>query len=126
MKKHKILILVIIILQFIFLSINTYVNADIEDPVKNPDYYKPGVEHRESYNGMLTAAGTVLEAIRNIGIIVSVLAVMVVGVKYIIGSVEEKAEYKSTLIPIVIGIIMISSIITIIDIIYTITNNIFK
>ncbi len=131
MKKISYLILVLILLQFMLLSINTYVLASSTDqtglisPIQDPDIYKPTPEPSTSFNAILKVAGSVLGSIRNIGIIVSVISVMIVGIKYILGSVEEKAEYKATMIPIVIGIVMLSSIITIIDIIYTATTNIF-
>ena len=45
--------------------------------------------------------------IRNIAVIASVIIIMVIGVKYILGSVEEKAEYKKTFLPLIIGIILV-------------------
>lgn len=47
--------------------------------------------------------GNILEVIRTIGIVISVVMLMVIGIKYMMGSVEEKADYKKTLIPYVIG-----------------------
>lgn len=128
MRKVSILIIVLILLQFALLSINTFVLAGdggLVDPVQKPEEYKPLNPSKTNIDATLAAAGTVLGAIRNIGIIVSVLSVMIVGVKYILGSVEEKAEYKTTMIPIVVGIVMLSSIFTIIDIIYTATTSVF-
>ena len=38
-----------------------------------------------------------------IGSIISVVILIVLGIKYMLGSVEEKAEYKKTLLPYIIG-----------------------
>ena len=56
--------------------------------------------------------------IRNIAIIASVIILMVLGVKYMLGSVEEKAEYKKSFIPLIIGIILVVSATTIASFIF--------
>ena len=45
--------------------------------------------------------------IRNISVIASVIILMVVGVKFMLGSTEEKAEYKKSLMPLVVGIVVV-------------------
>lgn len=42
-----------------------------------------------------------------IGIIASVAILIVLGIKYMMGSAEEKAEYKKTMIPYLIGAVLI-------------------
>lgn len=51
--------------------------------------------------------------IRNVAIVASVIIIMVLGVKYMLGSVEEKAEYKKSFMPLIIGIILVVSATTI-------------
>lgn len=63
-------------------------------------------------------AGKVLGLIRNIGIAVSIIALSVIGVKYMVGSVEEKAGYKKSMIPFVIGVIFLAAGTTIVKFIY--------
>ena len=59
---------------------------------------------------ILTDIGTVLGVIKYIGIITSVLVLVIIGLKYMLGSVEAKAEYKKTMIPYVVGCFMIMGI----------------
>ena len=70
--------------------------------VVNPDEFDPS-----SSTGSNTLADniikTILGGVQGIGSIVSVLALVIIGVKYMLGSVEEKAEYKKTLMPYIIG-----------------------
>lgn len=54
-----------------------------------------------------TVGNKIVGIIKVIGIIASVAIIMVVGIKYMMGSAEEKAEYKKTLIPLVIGAILL-------------------
>lgn len=60
----------------------------------------------------------VLGYIQTIGSIISVIVLTIIGIKYIIGSVEEKAEYKKTLIPYFIGAVLLFAGANIVQIIY--------
>lgn len=46
---------------------------------------------------------TLTNAIRTIGIFIAVGALMIIGIKYVMGSIEEKANYKKSMMPYVIG-----------------------
>lgn len=52
-------------------------------------------------------AGKILAYIRNIAVIAGVIVITILGVKYMTGSLEEKAEYKKSFIPLIVGIIVI-------------------
>ena len=43
------------------------------------------------------------DAVRTIGIFIAVGAMMVIGIKYVTGSIEEKANYKKSMMPYLIG-----------------------
>lgn len=45
--------------------------------------------------------------VQTVGSIVAVVVLVVLGIKYMMGSTEEKAEYKKTLMPYVIGAVLI-------------------
>ena len=49
----------------------------------------------------------VLQIIRVVGIIIGVIVLAVLGLKYMAGSLEEKAEYKKTMIPWIIGAVLL-------------------
>ena len=49
----------------------------------------------------------IIGMVQAIGSIVSVLILVILGIKYMMGSAEEKAEYKKTMIPYLIGAILI-------------------
>ena len=51
--------------------------------------------------------GKIMGIIQTVGVVVAVVILMVLGVKYMMGSAEEKAEYKKTMIPYVIGAVLI-------------------
>ena len=70
-----------------------------------------GVMNNADYNmsdtTLVQKAGKVIGMIRNISVIAAVIIIMVLGVKYMLGSVEEKAEYKKSFMPLIIGIILV-------------------
>ena len=68
-------------------------------------------------------AENVLGVIQVIGTVVAVVMLMVIGIKYMLGSVEERAEYKDTLKPYLIGAFLLFSGATIPQIIYKIAQN---
>lgn len=110
-KKGKIFL--ILIVTFLLISIFSEVFADID-----PEAYKPNEITTEEATQVLGKVGIVLGTIRNITVVFSVLILMLIGFKYIVGSVEEKANYKTTFLPYVIGIIFAVSGVTIVDFIY--------
>ena len=82
----------------------------------NPDDYKPTANTDTTL--AFQKAGVVLGAIRNISAVVSVIVLMVIGFKYILGSVEEKANYKQTMMPYIIGCVMAVAGTTLVTFIY--------
>lgn len=66
----------------------------------------------------------IIQILLVIASIISVLVLIVLGIKYMFGSVEEKAEYKKTLMPYVIGATLIFASATIAGIIYDLAINI--
>ena len=65
-------------------------------------------------------ANQVVGIISVVGTVISVVALTAIGIKYMLGSVEEKAEYKNTLIPYIIGAVMVFTVSWIPQIIYEI------
>lgn len=45
--------------------------------------------------------------ITTVGVVVAVVVLLVLGIKYMMGSASEKAEYKKTMIPYLVGAILI-------------------
>lgn len=112
MKKAKKIFLILII-TFLLVNIFNEVFATI-----NPDDYAPGNVMQQDTEIIFEKTSMILGAIRNISIVVSVISLMVIGLKYIMGSVEEKANYKQTMIPYIIGCIMAVTGTTIVSFIY--------
>lgn len=49
----------------------------------------------------------IIGIITTVGVVVAVVVLLVLGIKYMMGSASEKAEYKKTMIPYLVGAILI-------------------
>lgn len=125
-KKCLIIVLITITIIAMFPTINTYADFDdvgeggsgAKDVVLNPDKYKPG-SIKDSEVGELLAKGNIIVGvIQVVGSIISVVALVIIGIKYMTGSLEEKAEYKKTMIPYIIGATMLFAASNLVQAIY--------
>lgn len=87
----------------------------------NPEGWSPESQSTVSGASKLESIGNnIIGPIRIIGSIVSVVTLIILGIKYIFGSVEEKAEYKKTMMPYLIGAVMVFAITNLLNILVSI------
>lgn len=61
-----------------------------------------------SASGSVVSLGNqIIGIITTVGVVVAVVVLLVLGIKYMMGSAQEKAEYKKTMIPYLVGAILI-------------------
>ena len=127
-KIIKILIMILIIV--IFLNTTTSYaelmdsgvggggidSNDFQDPTTNPDFWSPTIGDETQ---LTEKAGIILGIINVIGVICSVVILAIIGIKYMIGSVEERADYKKAMQPYIIGVILLAGATTIPNAIYS-------
>ena len=81
----------------------------------------------QAVNGtnQITGLGNQLITILTIiGSVVSVIVLIVLGIKYMMGSAEEKAEYKKTMMPYIVGAALIFAASTIAGVLYSFLSNV--
>lgn len=115
MKLKKITIILIILLALF----NTVCFADI-----NTGSYRPDNLTSSDYDTAFEMAGTIVGVLKTVGTVIAVVGIMIIGIKYMIGSVEQKAEYKKTMIPYIVGCIFIFAIGQIVSVIYTLVEQV--
>lgn len=119
------------IMLLIFVSINVILSVTQQcfaasiDVTENPDFWTELTE-QDGGDEFKKMIGGITSVIRIIGMIVSIVALMVIGIKYMIGSVEEKAQYKQTLFPWFIGAIMLFAITLIPTLLYDSAQELFN
>ncbi len=68
--------------------------------------------------GLIKTGKYIVSIITSIGVVVSVIVIAAIGIKYMLGSAADKAEYKRTLMPYLIGAVLVFGASTIAQIIY--------
>ena len=58
-------------------------------------------------NNVTNVGGNVLGIIQVVGTIIAVGVIMVLGIRYMMGSAEEKASYKKTMLPYIVGAVLL-------------------
>ena len=101
-KLTKILSIVLMVIMVLTFSTNIVNAASDEDVVEG--LFNNG----NADTGNLENVGAnIVDIVTTIGIIVAVVVLLVLGIKYMMGSASEKAEYKKTMIPYLIGAVLI-------------------
>ena len=67
---------------------------------------------------------TLLSAVKYVGVVLSVIILIIIGMKYMLGSVEEKADYKKTMMPYIYGTFFLFAGSFVPQLIYDIVKNI--
>ena len=112
MKKNIFRIFIIIFI--IFMVFPLIVNASRI----NPNEYEPVKPSSTDTRELFTFGGSVAGVIQIIGTIVSVGTLMIIGIRYMFASVEEKAEYKERIFPYLIGAVLLFGASTFVNILY--------
>lgn len=98
-------------------------SGDLTDPIGNPDFYKPTDQTGDNTH-FINIGRTIVAVMQTIGTVIAVIMIMVLGLKYIMGTVAEKAAYRQTMIPYLIGAIMLFTVPRIMGIIYELVQGI--
>lgn len=114
MKKNKITI-VLFILLFIITATTQVFAATISTSDINRGQTPSG-----ALNKIKSMSNTIFTAIYNIGVVISVVIMAVVGIKYMLGSANQRAEYKKTMIPYLVGACLLFGASTLTNVIYRI------
>ena len=118
MKNRKIfikLILIFLLFEYICLFFTSYSQAIDISSLGDLANYGKIIGESEVF---MDKAGRVITVVQTVGSIASVVSLIVIGIKYMTGSVEEKAEYKKTLVPYVIGAALVFTITNLLSIVY--------
>ena len=102
-KKTMKIISILTIILCVVMSASTVCFADIAPGSITGE----GALDAAAEQNISNIGNTVAGIIRNVGIVLAVIIVMVLGLKYMMGSAQEKAEYKKTMIPYIVGAVLL-------------------
>lgn len=117
-KQVKVLSIALIVLTVLLAISNVVLAKDIPTQI---DQIAKG-NGKADTTQVVNLGATIVTIMQTVGIVVAVVVLLVLGIKYMMGSAEEKAEYKKTMIPYIIGAILIFASTTIVNVVYNIAN----
>lgn len=102
-KTIKVLSTILVIAMMFTLSLGNVAMANNQTSVVDNLFN----QQSNGTTGITTVGGQIVNMITTIGIIVAVIVLLILGIKYMMGSASEKAEYKKTMIPYLVGAVLI-------------------
>lgn len=125
MKKEvaiKLLIIIITILSTFFLiTPKTYAIGEFF--TSGDEFIKKAETNNPISNNLQDMSGTIYNVLLAIGVVVALIVGMMIGIKFMTGSIEEKAKIKETLIPYIAGCVVIFGAFGIWKLVVTILRN---
>ena len=115
-KTLKVLSIVILTVAMLFMvaqPVSFAANRDANSVISMTD------GGNQMSNEVGNVAATVINWIWGISIIIAIIVVMVIGIKFIIGGTQEKAEYKKSLLPVVVGVVLVVFATTIVKFLFS-------
>lgn len=113
-----IVLALLVSLSSVTMAANTTTSGDLSTTIDKIAEGKPGT----NVDKVVGLGQTIVTVMQTIGIVVAIVVLLVLGIKYMIGSAEEKAEYKKTMLPYVVGAVLIFASTTIVNVVYQLAN----
>ena len=98
-KAYKALSVLMIVVMLAFTCTNVFAAID-------PSAIT-GKDPTNADDAITTIGNTILSIVTSVGVVLAIIIVAIIGVKYMMGSTEEKAEYKKTMIPYLVGAVLV-------------------
>lgn len=112
-KTLKILTFIVSLMLIVMMTTTIVYAADIPSPSDMEDKITA-----DDTDDILDFGGKIIGILQTVGVVLSVVILTILGIKYMMGSAEEKAEYKKTMIPYLVGAVFIFMAPTIANIVY--------
>ena len=81
--------------------------SSLDDMMSDADNFVKGGEIQYAEDALQNFSSTLFNIFSIVGAAVAVIIGIIIGIKYMIGSVEEKAEYKKMLVPYIVGCVVV-------------------
>ena len=98
----RIITVLVIIMMIVSISVNS-IAAELEPGNLTGDTSKV----QDGVNSINDVGNSIVGVLQVVGIVLSVIVLIILGIKYMMGSAEEKAEYKKTMMPYIVGAALI-------------------
>ncbi|MBO5479181.1 MAG: TrbC/VirB2 family protein [Clostridia bacterium] len=109
-KTSKIVVALCVVLAIVMISVSSFASGI------TPSSFTAGTVSNTT--GIINLGNQIIGVVRTVGVLVAVVILLILGIKYMMGSAEEKADYKKSMIPYIVGAVLIFAASTITGIVY--------
>ena len=102
-KTIKLLSVLLVAIMLVTVSTSVFAAPDFNTITSEMDTASNNV----STDKITETGGGIMGILQVVGMVIAVIILIVIGIKYMMGSAQEKAEYKKTFIPYIVGAILI-------------------
>lgn len=110
MKRKLIKIFSMIFIILLILNAS-YITCEADEFTVTPSLYKPTADS----SNIPKIAQVIFKIMKTVGIGASVICLIVIGTKYMMASVENRAKYKEVMIPYIVGALLVGAIPTLVE-----------
>ncbi len=103
MKKTEKIIKIATIIMVVLMLATICTSVFAKVTVTNPDTWTGQAGSNIETTQLNSWINTIINVVATVGSGAAIIVLIVLGIKYMMGSAEEKAEYKKTLFPYIIG-----------------------
>lgn len=108
-KTSKIVVALCVVLAIVMISVSSFATV-------TPDSFV--ATDPTNTTAIVNLGGKIIGVVRTVGVLVAVVILLILGIKYMMGSAEEKADYKKSMIPYIVGAVLVFAASTIAGIVY--------
>ena len=108
-KALKIVTSILLIMMIVSISVSSFALEPTD---------MTGNTSAQGTDEITNVGNSVVGILQVVGIVLSVIVLIVLGIKYMMGSAEEKAEYKKTMMPYIVGAALIFAASALAQVIY--------
>lgn len=108
MRKINKVLTIILLIAILLITVNNVFAMDPEAVTNTIDTIKNQANTTKvNTDSIAKTVGTIIAYLRNAAIIIGIVLIVIIGIRYMTGSVEEKVDYKKSFIPLIVGIIVV-------------------
>ena len=107
MKIITVMLLAITLVMFFSSNVLAASTSKASGLISNIEKATNDAERSVDTSKFVSTAGKIIVLLRNFSIIAGVILIIVLGVKYMMGSVEQKSDYQKSFVPLIVGIVLV-------------------
>ncbi|MCI8353127.1 MAG: hypothetical protein HFJ58_06070 [Clostridia bacterium] len=118
-KTSKLIVALLIVLTIATISVSSFATSDAGNVLTQLTGTPSGAIETGK---IINIGNSIIAVVRIVGVVVAVVILLILGIKYMMGSAEEKADYKKSMIPYIVGAVLIFASTAIVGVVYDMAN----